>query len=307
MRVFVVFNPKAGSARAAAALRERLAARPGTTVFEPTSAEETRRAAARARDEGYDCVVAAGGDGTIHAVVNGLAPDFGASRLAVLPLGTGNDLRRTLAIPDDPLQALDLLDGGDVRLIDVFRVDAPKQTFYGVNTASGGFSGQVIEAMTDEVKAAWGPLAYLRGAAAALPDLTDYRTTLRLDDGPPESVEALNVIVANGRFAAHGWNVASSADVEDGLLDVIVVKYAPLLDLTAVAAQLLTGDYLDSAGVTHRQAARVRIESKPPLWFSIDGELTGEEPVTFTVVPRVLPVVVGPDYRGAMNRTHDER
>ena len=299
MRVFVVFNPRAGSIHKADALRALLTARPDTVVVEPDSPEETQRQAARANEEGYDWIVAAGGDGTVHAVVNGLAPDFARSRLVVLPLGTGNDLRRTLGIPDDPLEALQLLDGGSERLIDVFRVETSTRCFYGVNTASGGFSGQLQEALTDEMKAAWGPLAYLRGAAAVLPDLTNYQTTLRLDDGPPESVEALNVIVANGRYAAHGWNVASQANPEDGLLDVVVVRYGPLLDLTAVAAQLLTGDYLQSDQVTSRRARRVQVESRPGMWFSVDGELIGDEPVTFTVAPHALRVVVGPGYQAA--------
>jgi diacylglycerol kinase (ATP) len=296
MRVFVLFNAKAGSARSADAVRQLLAARVDVTVVTPRSPEETRREAARAKADGYDCIVAAGGDGTIHNVVNGLAPDFGRARLAVLPLGTGNDLRRTLAVPEDPTEALGLLDTGSVRRIDLFRVETPLRTFYGVNTASGGFGGQVLGAVTEEMKAAWGPLAYLRGAAAVLPDLRDYHTLIRFDDGPEERFEALNVIVANGRFAAHGWRVASRADIEDGLLDVIVVRYGPLFDLTAVAAQLLAGDYLDSGQVTLRRARRIRIESRPPMWFSIDGELTGEEPITSTVLPKALDVIVGPEY-----------
>ena len=242
-------------------------------------------------------IVAAGGDGTIHAVVNGLAPDFGGARLAVLPLGTGNDLRRTLAIPEDPLEALNLLDNGDERLIDVFRVDTPRQTCFGVNTASGGFSGQMQEALTKEMKAAWGPLAYLRGAFAVLPDLTDYHTVIEFDDDSAERIAAINVIVANGRFAAHGWNVASRANPEDGLLDVVIVNSGPLFDLTAVAAQLMGGDYLDSDHVTLRRARRIRIQSRPEMWFSIDGEPVGEEPITFTAVPRALRVVVGAEYR----------
>jgi diacylglycerol kinase (ATP) len=292
-----VFNPKAGSARSAQALRERLSERGNVALVEPESPEETRLAAARAKQEGYDLIVAAGGDGTIHAVVNGLAPDFGGARLAVLPLGTGNDLRRTLAIPEDPLEALNLLDGGAERLIDVFRVDTPRQTCFGVNTASGGFSGQMQEALTKEMKATWGPLAYLRGAFAVLPDLTDYHTVIEFDDDSAERIAAINVIVANGRFAAHGWNVASRANPEDGLLDVVIVNSGPLFDLTAVAAQLMGGDYLDSDHVTLRRARRIRIQSRPEMWFSIDGEPVGEEPITFTAVPRALRVVVGAEYR----------
>jgi diacylglycerol kinase (ATP) len=297
MRTLVVFNPKAGSARSAQALRERLSERGNVALVEPESPEETRLAAARAKQEGYDLIVAAGGDGTIHAVVNGLAPDFGGARLAVLPLGTGNDLRRTLAIPEDPLEALNLLDGGAERLIDVFRVDTPRQTCFGVNTASGGFSGQMQEALTKEMKATWGPLAYLRGAFAVLPDLTDYHTVIEFDDDSAERIAAINVIVANGRFAAHGWNVASRANPEDGLLDVVIVNSGPLFDLTAVAAQLMGGDYLDSDHVTLRRARRIRIQSRPEMWFSIDGEPVGEEPITFTAVPRALRVVVGAEYR----------
>lgn len=162
MRIFVVFNRKAGSAGTADALHQQLTARGDVTVYEPDSPEETQRQTARAKEEGFDLIVAAGGDGTVHAVVNGLAPDFGGARLAVLPLGTGNDLRRSLAIPDDPLAALDLLDSGRERLIDVIRVETPSCWLYAVNTASGGFSGQLQEALTEEMKAAWGPLAYLR-------------------------------------------------------------------------------------------------------------------------------------------------
>ncbi len=146
MRTFVVFNAKAGSATSAQALRERLSERGNVTLVEPESPDETRPRGARAKQEGYDVIVAAGGDGTIHAVVNGLAPDFHRGALVLCRPASGHGQRppgsATLAIPEDPLEALNLLDGGDERLIDVFRVDMPRQTCFGVNTASGGFSGQ---------------------------------------------------------------------------------------------------------------------------------------------------------------------
>jgi diacylglycerol kinase (ATP) len=171
--------------------------------------------------------------------------------------------------------------------------------------ASGGFSGQLHEVLSEELKATWGPLAYLLGAAQVLPDLTGYHTTLALDGGAPERVEALNIIVANGRYAAGGWRVASRADPEDGLLDVVVVRDGPLLDLTAVAARLVAGDYLDSDAVWHGRARSVRIASEPGMWFSVDGELVTNEPVTFTTVPGALRVLVGPDYQARGQRTED--
>jgi diacylglycerol kinase (ATP) len=296
MRTCVILNANAGSAPSATDLKAELARRPDVCLCEPTSADEVRACVAGALTDGCDTVVAAGGDGTIHEVVNALAPDFGRARLAILPLGTGNDLARTLAIPADPAAALAVLDGGAERRIDLIRVEAGGRSLYCVNAAAGGFSGQMEEMLTDEVKAWWGPLAYLRGAANVLPNLSGYQTTLRLDEGVVERVEALNVLVANGRTAAGGFRVAPSANPEDGLLDVVTVFYRPLPDLAGVAALLLAGDYTSSDYVLHQRARRVEVSSRPGMWFSIDGELLGNEPTAFTVLPHALRVIVGPDY-----------
>jgi diacylglycerol kinase (ATP) len=296
MRTCVILNASAGSAPSATDLKAELARRRDVSLCEPTSADEVRACVAGALKDGCDTVVAAGGDGTIQKVVNALAPDFGRARLAILPLGTGNDLARTLAIPPDPASALAVLDAGAERRIDLIRVEAGARSLYCVNAAAGGFSGQMEEMLTDEVKAWWGPLAYLRGAANVLPNLSGYQTTLRLDEGVVERVEALNVLVANGRTAAGGFRVAPSANPEDGLLDLVTVFYRPLPDLAGVAALLLAGDYTSSDYVLHQRARRVEVSSRPGMWFSIDGELLGNEPTAFTVLPHALRVVVGPDY-----------
>ncbi len=167
---------------------------------------------------------------------------------------------------------------------------------YGINVAAGGFSGQVDEVLTDELKETWGPLAYLIGAVSVFPDLVGYETTIAWEDSPFERVEALNVIVANGRTVAGGFRVAPTANPEDGLLDVVVVRYGSVVDLVGVAARLLAGNYLNSEQVLHRRARRVRITSRPGMWFNIDGELLTKEPITFTVQPQALRVVVGPAY-----------
>jgi diacylglycerol kinase (ATP) len=85
-------------------------------------------------------------------------------------------------------------------------------------------------------------------------------------------------------------------DMEDGLLDVVLVEYGSLLDLAGVAAQLLAGNYLASASVHLRRARKVRVSARPGMWFNIDGELLSNAPISFSVEPRALRVVVGPDY-----------
>jgi diacylglycerol kinase (ATP) len=296
MRTCLILNAHAGLAEAADDVRAALAGRADVRVREPSSADEVRACVADALAAGCDTVVAAGGDGTVHTIVNALAADFDQARLAILPLGTGNDLCRTLAIPADPLAALALLDNGTEHRIDLVRAETAGRSLYCTNVAAGGFTGQMQEALTDDIKARWGPVAYLRGAASVLPNLTDYHTTLNLDDGVTERINALNVLVANGRTAGGGLLVAPRANPEDGLLDVVTVFYRPLLDLTGVAALLLAGDYTRSDHVIHQRARRVRVASTPGMWFSIDGELVTNEPITFTVRPRTLRVLVGPDY-----------
>lgn len=296
MRSCVILNPRAGSAAQAEALREALAGQRETTLYETDRTGHATKLAAEALAGGYEQLVAAGGDGTIHEVVNGLAGDFARARLGIIPLGTGNDLARTLAIPDDPLEALALITDGRQRWIDLIKVESAGQVLYGINVAAGGFSGQVNEVLTDELKATWGPLAYLLGAIRIVPDLTGYQTTIAWDDGPVQRIEALNIVVANGRTVAGGFRVAPLANPEDGLLDVIIVHYGDALDLAGVAARLITGNYLNSDQVTHRRTRRAHIAAHPGMWFNVDGELFTNQPVSFTVLPQALRVVVGPDY-----------
>jgi diacylglycerol kinase (ATP) len=296
MKTYIILNPNAGSAAQAEALREAIHADSTMTLWETERATQAGELAAAALREGAEMVVAAGGDGTINEVINGLASNFSQARLGILPLGTGNDLARTLALPTDAREALDLLAVGPVRTLDVMRVETISGVKYGINVAAGGFTGQMNELMTDELKASWGPLAYLRGALSVLPNLTDYETFISWGDETEERIAAFNIIVANGRTAAGGIMVAPTANPEDGLLDVVIVQSGSLLDLAGVAARLLVGNYVDSDLVLHRQVQQVRVAARPGMWFNVDGELPTKDPVTFTVLPRALQVVVGTVY-----------
>ncbi len=294
-KVCVLFNPRAGSADRIEELRAALAADPRVTLRELGPDDDLGRAAGEAGTT-YDVVAVAGGDGTVHTAINGLVTARARAALAVIPLGTGNDFCRTMAIPLDPVAAVALLRTGQPRAVDVAKLGGDRTGFM-VNAATGGFSGRVAADVTPDLKAFWGPLAYLRGAVGTVTNPPQYRLTVRFDDGAPESFDALNVVVANARTAGGGTPVAPTANPEDGLLDVVVVRSAGALELSVVAARLMHGDYLGDENVVHRLARKVEIESHPALPVSIDGELDEGARFTFEVVPGALRVLAGPEYR----------
>lgn len=296
MKVCLLVNPKAGSAGLIEDLVRALSARHHLTVIKSESHDDLRRNAAAAARGRFRVVAVAGGDGTIHAVVNALAPNFPKARLAFLPLGTGNDFCRTLAIPLAPVEAAGLLRTGRRRTLDVIRVEGAWRGVM-VNAAAGGFSGRVAMDVTSDLKARLGPLAYLVGAGGPIADPPIYRVTITCDDGPPETLDVLNVVVANARTAAGGIVVAPTANPEDGWLDVVLVRPGDFLDRSVITARLLAGDYTADEAVTHRTARRVEIASDPPMPFSLDGEPAEGERFVFTVVPKALRVLTGPDYR----------
>jgi diacylglycerol kinase (ATP) len=174
--IAIIANSHAGSAGQLPDLRHAIANRADIVLYETQTAGEATAVAEEALRAGAEMIVAAGGDGAINAVVNGLAADFAGTTLGIIPLGTGNDLARTLALPLEPLEALALLIGGTARPIDVIQLDCANRMIYGLNMAIGGFTGQMNEMMTEELKATWGPLAYLMGAVKTLPQLTGYHT-----------------------------------------------------------------------------------------------------------------------------------
>ena len=296
--VSVILNPAAGTAGQADSLRATLAARADVELLETHAPGDARHLASRAVASGSRRVIAAGGDGTINEVVNGLVVDGRVSvAFGVVPLGTGNDLARTLALPTDLEAALNLALTGSPRALDLIVTETQGRSHYGANAASGGFSGQVDEALSGELKATWGPLAYLLGAIKVLPAIATYETRIQFEDEAWERIEALNVMVANGRTIGGGKQIAAPANPEDGWLDVVVVRNGSAIALAAVAARLVAGTLLASDLVSHRRARVVRVESRPGMWFNLDGELLTNETITFRCLPRGLPCIVGAEYR----------
>jgi diacylglycerol kinase (ATP) len=245
-------------------------------------------------------LIVAGGDGTINDVVNGLGragfPE--GVTLGILPAGTGNDLAATLCIPEDPELAEDVIRQNRVRTLDVARVrsEGVGERFF-INVATGGLGAEISSVNDEELKKRWGKLSYLRASLEVARNFDVRELSLYLD-GEEHRVRAVNIAVGNCRYTGGGWPATPKANPEDGLLDVVVIETLGAGELFNLApAVLAESSYLDKEGVLFVRAKEIRVETQPPgLEFTADGEVIGNEPAQFTVLPRALKVIVGPEY-----------
>ncbi|HLH21067.1 MAG TPA: diacylglycerol kinase family protein [Chloroflexota bacterium] len=295
--LFVV-NARAGAGRAGArwpALARELG-RVGL-AFEPAFTEApgdaTRLAAAAAR--AGRTVVAVGGDGTINEVVNGLmagrAPGAPPPVLGVLPSGTAQDFARSAGIPLAPRAAIALLVRAEPRLTDVGRIRFGSGAVrYFANYAGAGFDAMVTVRAQGWSNRWRGALAYVLGFFAVLRGYENKRFELRPDGGPPlEPPRRINmVIVANGGNYAGVLRMAPGASLDDGLLDVVVIGDVGRFELLAYLPLALFGRHLEHPKVATLRVHSVAMSAGEPLPVQSDGEIAGELPAEFDVMPGAL-------------------
>ncbi|HJW84440.1 MAG TPA: diacylglycerol kinase family protein [Anaerolineae bacterium] len=298
---FVIVNPASGGGKTGqrwrgldARMRAEGAQYDVEFTREPGHAEQLARQAALA---GVPTLLIVGGDGTLNEVVNGLIQDdrpLGEITIGILPVGTGSDFARALGLPRDVLAAaIHLLRRAQPEALDVGRVDCARggqpATRYFVNIAGLGFDGEVADRVNRAGKSG-GTLVY---QSMLLRGLVTYRNKhVRLSiDGAIREGMMNSVVVANARYFGGGMFVAPNAHWADGLFDVIVLGDFGKLEVVANLPRLYRGTHLTHKKVTELRGREVRVEAQERMFLQAEGELVGEAPATFTILPKALKVL----------------
>jgi YegS/Rv2252/BmrU family lipid kinase len=293
----VIFNPAARGNKARH-FRRQLDGIGAECVLKATAAPgDARRLAAEAVGEGYDLIVAGGGDGTVNEVLNGIgdAPDgFARARLGVLPLGTVNVFARELKIPLRLERAWEILRRGHEMKIDLpcadFSVNGKTGRRYFIQLAGAGFDARAIELVDWRHKKKVGPLAYVVAGLKALLE-TKPQITAREDARPTEpKFSGELVLVGNGKFYGGPFEFFPEADLRDGLLDVCVLPRVNWPALLRPVAGLLARRKLPEQAVRRFRAPAFELDGE--AGFELDGEWVGNLPVKFSVEREKLRVVL---------------
>jgi YegS/Rv2252/BmrU family lipid kinase len=287
MGVAVIVNPHAGGGRAdrllpqvEAALRAR-----GTPfgVERTHSIEHARELARAARDAG-EVVAAFGGDGLVGAVAGELCG--GTGTLAVLPGGRGNDFARKLGIGGDPVVACDVIAAGHERTVDVAQVDG--KAYLGI--ASAGLDSVVNElALTTRLKL--GSLVYAYGTVRALATWRPAHWQVVID-GEAHAFDGYSVAVANTGVFGGGMYLVPDAQLDDGLLDVVLMDAMPKRRYLANLPRVFKGTHVHEPGLHFLRGREIAFHADRPFAAYADGDPIADLPVTIRVVPRALKVLV---------------
>ena len=300
MKTMFLVNPRSGRGAAGAQWpRIRDIFQAENRAFDIAFTQRRGHGAALARaalQDGFELIVAVGGDGTVHEVVNGMLADGRAvnpqASLGIIPCGTGNDLARMLELPRQALAAArHLARTSQSRLIDVGEVlstvGGKSEHRYFVNDANMGFAAEVVGRTERTGKFSRGTLPYFAALLRTALRHRNHEMTLQMDGHQTEG-KLTTVLICNGRSTGGGMLVAPEAVLDDGQLDVIVVGSLSPLGIFWHAPKIYRGSHVAIRKVSVHRARTISVTSPERLPVVVDGELFGESPATFRVVPAAL-------------------
>jgi len=295
VKTCIIFNPAARGEKAKR-FRDQLAALSASVTLKPTyAAGSGRPLAAEAVREGFEVIVAAGGDGTLNEVINGIVDEpegLSRTRLGVLPLGTINVFARELGLPRKFGVAWRVVQEGKELMIDLPRVEFMKdgrmhQRCFG-QLAGAGLDSRAIELVDWEQKKSFGPLAYVVAGFKALAEPKPQIIASAAHAGAQGEL----VLVGNGRYYGGSFELFPKANLRDGLLDVTVFPKVNWETLFRSGWGWLTDKIHSAAGCHTFQAESFTLTAQGEVPFELDGDNVGHLPAKFSVQPQALRVLV---------------
>ena len=279
----IILNPAAHGERAQRQQTRVESLARDCVVCATTHTGEAESMARRGVAEGFEKIVAAGGDGTINEVVNGLAGT--EATLGLLPIGTMNVFATELGLPVNDLERCwNIIQGQNIRAVDLPKAN---QKFF-VQLAGVGLDAQVVKETSAQLKRNFGPLSYLI-SAAQIAARQPPRLFIKSEDASID--EGSFVLIGNGRLYGGPFPFFKHAALDDGLLDVIVFKRLGYLEIIKYLQDVVFSSDIRVPEIEYFQTRHLRVESDQTVPVEIDGELVGNCPVEFTLQNRGLRVL----------------
>lgn len=286
-RARLIYNPTSGREEMRRRLPDVLNRLEGygyeTSTHATMGAGDATRAAAEAARRGFDIVIAAGGDGTINEVVAGLAEAENRPPLGILPVGTTNDLARALGIPRSWDGAIDVIAEGHMRQVDIGRLNDR----YFINIAGGGSLTELTYEVPSKMKTVLGQLAYYMKGLEKLPRFRPIELTIRSAEMMLHE-DFMLFLIANTSSVGGIEHLAPDARIDDGLMDVFLLRRCTLADFIRIVSHILRGERVNDPLVVHFQTKYLTIESKDYVQLNVDGEFGGTLPCEIEVLPKHL-------------------
>jgi YegS/Rv2252/BmrU family lipid kinase len=282
--VVVILNPAAGNPESSRSWQDRVeSVARGCPVRITSSSGEAERLARQAVQDGFEKIVAAGGDGTVNHVVNGLAGSKAA--LGLLPIGTVNVFAMELGLPLDDLDhCWDVIQSENTR-----RIDLPSGNGkHFVQLAGVGLDAQVVKETSLTFKRSFGPLSYLISAAQIA---ARQPPKLFIESENASAEEGSFVLIGNGRLYGGPFPFFKHAMIDDGLFDVVVFKRLGYLEIIKYLQDVVFSSEIRAPEIEYFQTRHLRITSEEDVPMELDGELNGNCPVEFQIQERALRVL----------------
>ncbi len=289
----VIVNPAAGGGRARRAvpwIRDRLRTRSDAAIAVTSRPGEIEELASAARDRGHARVIAVGGDGTVQEAINGLLSNGDPIELGIVPLGSGNDLARSLGLPSGLEPGWRSAVGHATRRVDVAQArNGDGRSRWFASAGGIGFDAQVAARMAERAWWQSGRAGYLATTLVELQRFRNQAVSITID-GQTMGDSVLFVAFANGPYYGGGMRIAPAARLDDGLLDVCTVGDISRLTAVRQLPNLYRGTHVRHPRVTMGRGREVRIEGESSTLVHLDGEPFGSLPLKVSVGERTIAV-----------------